>query len=75
MILYYISDSNGWTPSTIYNRFLLQKTEKVLKDYSIISENDFFHLAQEYFNEVHQFGSQQESDTILNRIKELKYHD
>ncbi len=75
VILYYISDSNGWTPSTIYNRFLLQKTEKVLKDYSIISENDFFHLAQEYFNEVHQFGSQQESDTILNRIKELKYHD
>jgi len=73
VILYSLKDSNKWTPAGIYKSFLKQKTIKVLQNKEIIPESEFYHLANDYFNEVKIGGSQTDSITMLDKIKKLKY--
>ena len=75
VILFSIKDSNNRVPSGIYQDFLKQKTRKILAGKEIIPESDFFDLANNYFQEVQSGGSQAQSDSLLSRIKELKYAD
>lgn len=75
VLLYKIKDSQGWIPSNIYQGFLCQKTQKVMGNKKIIPEEDFLALARDYFTEVFTFGSQRESNELLNRIEKLEYQN
>jgi len=70
-----IKDSNGWKPSQIYDRFLIEKTKKVLSNKTNIGESMFFDLANEYYHQVAVDGSQQKSSDILNAMSSLEYTD
>ncbi len=70
-----IKDSNGWKPSQIYDRFLIEKTKKILSDKKTIDESMFYDLANEYYHEVAVDGSQQLSSEILNAMSSLEYTD
>lgn len=72
VILYSIKDSNGYEPARIYDKFLLDKTSKVLEESDIIPEPEFLNLARGYFQEVADFGSQQASLEILQKLSRLK---
>jgi len=70
-----IKDSNGWKPSQIYDRFLLEKTKKVLLGKNIIDESMFYNLANDYYQQVAVDGSQKTSSEILNAMSALEYTD
>jgi CRISPR-associated endonuclease/helicase Cas3 len=70
-----IKDSKGWKPSQIYDRFLIEKTKKVLSNKNIIKESIFYDLAKEYYHEVAVDGAQQLSSDILNAMSLLEYTD
>jgi len=75
VLLVSIKDSNGWKPSQIYDRFLLEKTKKVLSNKNLIKESMLYELAQEYYNEVAVDGSQQLALDLLNAMSTLEYTD
>jgi len=73
VMLVSITDSNGWKPAKIYDTFLREKTGKVLSGKQIIPEADFLKLAQDYYQEVADLGSQGVSRQILERIAKLEF--
>ncbi len=75
VLLVSIKDSNGWKPSQIYDRFLIEKTKKVLSEKNTIEESMFYDLANEYYCEVAVDGSQQLSSDILHALSSLEYTD
>jgi len=71
IIIYSILDSKGFEPARIYDKFLLNKTMKVLDGSKIIHESEFMNLAQKYFKEVSNFGSERASVLIMKKIGNL----
>ena len=71
IIIYSILDSKGFEPASIYDKFLLNKTVKVLEGSKIIHESEFMNLAQKYFKEVSDFGSERASVMIMEKIGNL----
>ena len=72
VLLYSIEDSNGYEPARIYDKFLRDKTWKVLEGCNTIPESEFLTLATRYFQEVADFGSQQVSLEIIQQLSQLK---
>jgi CRISPR-associated endonuclease/helicase Cas3 len=72
VLLYSIEDSNGYEPARIYDKFLRDKTWKVLDGCNTIPESEFLTLATRYFQEVADFGSQQVSLEIIQKLSQLK---
>ncbi len=76
VILMSILDSNNRRPSQkIYDRFLLEKTKKVLENKEIVQESEFYHIALAYYLEVKGDQTQQVSEDILAAMKSLEYTD
>lgn len=57
----------------IYGRFLISKTEKILKERSHILENEFFDYSNAYFKEIAQDKSDKESDEIIEDILKFNF--
>ena len=57
----------------IYGRFLISKTEKILKERSYILENEFFDYSNTYFKEIAQDKSDKESDEIIEDILKFNF--
>jgi len=71
-----IKDSQNRKPSEmIYDRFLLEKTRKVLTGKRVIPESDFYLLSQQYYAELSESGSQAISGEILSDMRNLSYED
>jgi CRISPR-associated endonuclease/helicase Cas3 len=71
--LFMIKDENGRNPSNIYDKFLLDKTLKVLGNKTLIQEKNFFDLSYEYMQEVKDYHSDQESQDILENMEKQKF--
>ncbi|MFZ2455945.1 MAG: CRISPR-associated helicase Cas3' [Candidatus Altiarchaeia archaeon] len=71
-----IQNNNGhsYKPSSIYGKFLISKTEKVLRKEEIL-ESEFFALNQEYFQEVKELSSDCESKTILKHVEAMDFDE
>jgi len=59
----------------IYGYFLPSKTETVLKDENEISESKFLKLNENYFEKVNTGKQDDESNSILEKVEELKFED
>lgn len=59
----------------VYGRFLISKTEKILKEHSYILEKEYFNYSNAYFNEIAQDKSDKESDEIIEDIIEFNFDD
>ncbi|NMG82837.1 MAG: CRISPR-associated helicase Cas3' [Methanosarcinales archaeon] len=59
----------------IYGYFLPSKTETVLKNKNEISESEFLKLNESYFEKVAIGKNDDESNSILEKVEELKFDD
>jgi len=68
-------DGRTYHPYTIYGDFILSKTKEVFKaiDKNEIEEREFLKLNKNYFEKVNIEKSDDESNEILNSVKELKF--
>ncbi|MCS7244398.1 MAG: CRISPR-associated helicase Cas3' [Candidatus Calescibacterium sp.] len=59
----------------IYSKTLINKTEKILKNFSKTNEYNFFRLLEKYYSELkeEQIISQKESEKFIQSMKILKY--
>ncbi|MBZ2175793.1 CRISPR-associated helicase Cas3' [Schnuerera sp. xch1] len=59
----------------VYGRFLISKTEKILKGHEMIPEKDYFKYSNDYFEEIDKDKSDTCSDEIFEDILEFKFND
>ena len=72
--IFRLKDGNNEYSSYIYDKALLNKTEKVLNNFEdIISEKNFFELSKNYFNEVNSFKSDDISKNLIEELSKLQY--
>lgn len=57
----------------IYGDTQLNITRKLLKDFEYINEENYFELINEYYNEVNDNKSRQDSDEFIKAIKEINF--
>jgi CRISPR-associated endonuclease/helicase Cas3 len=71
-----IKDAKGQKPAElIYDKFLLEKTMRVLAGKNLIDESDFYQLAQTYYSELSKSASQAKSQEIISAMETLAYED
>ena len=72
-------DKNGraYYPHTIYGNFIISKTKDVFKemDKNEIDESEFLKLNENYFEKVNIGKSEDVSNSILEKVEELKFND
>ena len=72
-------DRNGRTyyPHTIYGSFIISKTKEVFGeiDKKEIEEKEFLKLNEKYFEKVNIGKSEDVSNSILEKVEELKFND
>jgi CRISPR-associated endonuclease/helicase Cas3 len=72
-------DKNGRTyyPHTIYESFIISKTKEVFEeiDKKEIEEKEFLKLNEKYFEKVNIGKSEDVSNSILEKVEELKFND
>lgn len=70
-------DGRAYYPHTIYENFIISKTREVFKEIgkNEIEENDFLKLNENYFGKVNIGKSEDESNSILEKVEELKFNE
>ena len=61
--------------TSIYSQFLLDKTRLILEEKSVINEQQFLSLNNQYFRLVKELHSDDEAEKCLDMIRYLKYSD
>ncbi len=68
-----IDENNRKYASRIYNKVMLNITERILSQHESISEKDFLDIIDQYYKEVSQNLSSKEAIDILDAVFKLKY--
>jgi CRISPR-associated endonuclease/helicase Cas3 len=72
-------DKNGrsYYPYTIYESFIISKTKEVFKeiDKKEIEESEFLNLNENYFKKVNIGKSEDESNSILEKVEKLNFSE
>jgi len=72
-------DKNGkaYYPHNIYGNFIISKTKELFKenDKKEIKESEFLELNESYFKKVDIGKSDDESNSILEKVEQLKFND
>ena len=70
-------DGRAYYPHTIYGSFIISKTKEVFKeiDKNEIEEMEFLKLNENYFEKVNIGKSEDESNSILEKVEELKFSE
>lgn len=71
------TDGRTYYPHTIYGNFIISKTKEVLKeiDKNKIEESEFLKLNENYFKKVNIGKSDDESNSILEKVEGLKFNE
>lgn len=74
--LYYITNELGkGYCQYIYDRFLLEMTNKILQDKNVVYEQDYLNLNNDYFRNVYGNMSEDESRKLIEMISTLRFED
>jgi CRISPR-associated endonuclease/helicase Cas3 len=70
-------DGRAYYPHTIYGSFIISKTKEVFKeiDKEEIEEREFLKLNENYFEKVNIGKSEDESNSILEKVEKLKFSE
>ncbi|MCW3135152.1 MAG: CRISPR-associated helicase Cas3' [Methanophagales archaeon] len=70
-------DGRAYYPHTIYGSFIISKTKEVFKeiDKEEIEEREFLKLNENYFEKVKIGKSEDESNSILEKVEKLKFSE
>lgn len=70
-------DGRAYYPHKIYESFIISKTEEVFKemDKEEIEESEFLRLNENYFEKVNIGKSEDESNSILEKVERLKFSE
>ena len=70
-------DGRAYYPHTIYGSFIISKTKEVFKeiDKEEIEEMEFLKLNENYFEKVNIGKSEDESNSILEKVEKLKFSE
>ncbi|VUT25044.1 MAG: CRISPR-associated nuclease/helicase Cas3 [Candidatus Methanolliviera sp. GoM_oil] len=70
-------DGRAYYPYMIYESFIIKKTKEVFKeiDKSEIEESEFLKLNENYFKKVNIGKSDDESNSILEKVEKLKFSE
>jgi len=68
-----IDEKNRKYALRIYNKVMLNITERILSEYEIISEKDFLDIIDRYYREISQNLSSKETIDILDAVFKLRY--
>ncbi|SHH62324.1 CRISPR-associated endonuclease/helicase Cas3 [Caloranaerobacter azorensis DSM 13643] len=73
--IYKLKGERNIFANIVYGRFLISKTEKILKDNSHIFEHDFFDYSKYYFEEINKDKSDDYSNRIIEDINQLNFNE
>ena len=70
-------DGRAYYPHTIYGSFIISKTKEVFEeiDKEEIEEREFLNLNENYFEKLNIGKSEDESNSILEKVEELKFSE
>ncbi|MDI3312274.1 MAG: CRISPR-associated helicase Cas3', partial [Thermoanaerobacterium sp.] len=68
-----IDEKNRKYASRIYDKVMLNITERILSEHEVISEKDFLDIIDRYYREISQNLSSKEAIDILDAVFKLKY--
>lgn len=70
-------DGRAYYPHTIYGSFIISKTKEVFEeiDKKEIEESEFLKLNENYFEKVNIGKSEDESNSILEKVEKLKFSE
>ncbi len=73
--IYKLKGEKSIFANIVYGRFLISKTEKILKNNSHIFEHDFFDYSKDYFEEINKDKSDDYSNRIIEDINQLNFNE
>ncbi|RKD25343.1 CRISPR-associated endonuclease/helicase Cas3 [Caminicella sporogenes DSM 14501] len=73
--IYKLKGEKSVFANIVYGRFLISKTEKILKDNSYIFESDYFDYSKYYFEEINKDKSDDYSNRIIEDINQLNFSE
>lgn len=74
--LYYITNESGkGYCQSIYDNFLIEMTNKVIQDKSLVHEQDYLYMNNEYFENVYSGMSKDDSRKLMHMISTLRFEE
>ncbi len=73
--LFNVTDEKKYFPKSIYDSFLISKTEDILENVSKVEEKDFLELTNKYFEKVKEGLSNDKAKDILSNVECLRFNE
>ena len=73
--LFDVENERKYFPKSIYDSFLISKTEDILENLSKVEEKDFLELTNKYFEKVKEGLSNDKAKDILSNVESLKFSE